>query len=211
MMKAKKHLTLKGTLQILDLAYFMNPGTTLRTIESKEIILNTLKQKYGKLPLMPEIKLPAVNLPGSINLEFVRGEVDGDGSFNVSFRTDRRRIGVNFTVIHELSDLSVLNELQQFFKCGSVYKLKSNAARFQIQTVDDILNNIEPIFKDIKFNTIKQKQYEIFIEVCKLIKTKGYKNDEDLKTIVDLAWDMNNSGINRRISKDEYLTKFIKN
>ena len=56
MMKAKKHLTLKGTLQILDLAYFMNPGTTLRTIESKEIILNTLKQKYGKLPLMPEIK-----------------------------------------------------------------------------------------------------------------------------------------------------------
>ena len=52
MMKAKKHLTVKGTLQILDLAYFMNPGTTLRTNESKEIILNTLIQQYGKLPLI---------------------------------------------------------------------------------------------------------------------------------------------------------------
>nr|UKQ56112.1 LAGLIDADG endonuclease [Taiwanofungus camphoratus]WRO45205.1 LAGLIDADG endonuclease [Taiwanofungus sp. YW-2023a] len=211
MMKAKKHLTVEGTLQILDLAYFMNPGTTLRTNESKEIILNTIRQKYGKLPLISELKLPEINLPEPVNLEFIRGEVDGDGSFNVSFRSDRRRIGVNFTVIHELSELSVLNELQQFFKCGSVYKLKSNAARFQVQTVDDILNNIEPVFRDIKFNTIKQKQYEIFIEVCKLIKTKGYKNDDDLQTIVELAWDMNNSGINRRISKEEYLAKFIKN
>ena len=124
---------------------------------------------------------------------------------------DRRRICVNFTVIHELADLSVLNELQQFFKCGSVYKLKSNAARFQVQTVNDILNNIEPVFKGIKFNTVKQKQYEIFIEVCKLIETKGYKKDEDLKNIVDLAWDMNNSGTNRRISKEEYIAKFINN
>lgn len=211
MMKAKKHLTLEGTLQILELAYFMNPGTTLRTIESKEVILKTLIKNYGKLPIIPEIKLPELNLPKPINLEFIRGEVDGDGSFNVSFRTDRRRIGVNFTVIHELSDLSVLNELQQFFKCGSVYKLKSNAARFQVQTVNDILNNIEPVFKGIKFNTVKQKQYEIFIEVCKLIETKGYKKDEDLKNIVDLAWDMNNSGTNRRISKEEYIAKFINN
>ena len=112
MMKAKKHLTLEGTLQILELAYFMNPGTTLRTIESKEVIYfknKTLIKNYGKLPIIPEIKLPELNLPKPINLEFIRGEVDGDGSFNVSFRTDRRRIGVNFTVIHELSDLSVLN------------------------------------------------------------------------------------------------------
>ena len=154
MMKAKKHLTLEGTLQILELAYFMNPGTTLRTIESKEVIYfknKTLIKNYGKLPIIPEIKLPELNLPKPINLEFIRGEVDGDGSFNVSFRTDRRRIGVNFTVIHELSDLSVLNEIQQFFKCGSVYILKSKAARFQVQTVDEILNNIEPIFKNIKF------------------------------------------------------------
>ena len=157
MMKAKKHLTLEGTLQILELAYFMNSGTTLRTIDSKEVILNNLIQKYGKLPIIHPIQIPhgvgATTLPEPMNLEFIRGDVDGDGSFNIAFRTDRRRIGVNFTIIHELSDLSVLNEIQQFFKCGSVYILKSKAARFQVQTVDEILNNIEPIFKNIKFNT----------------------------------------------------------
>lgn len=131
MMKAKKHLTLEGTLQILELAYFMNSGTTLRTIESKEVILNKLSKFYGKLPIIPKIELSELNLPKSINLEFIRGEVDGDGSFNISFRTDRRRIGVNFTVIHELSDLSVLNELQQFFKCGSVYLCPDSTVRLR--------------------------------------------------------------------------------
>lgn len=100
---------------------------------------------------------------------------------------DRRRIGVNFTVVAELSCISVLYELQKFFNCGSVYTLATKAARYQVQTVDDILDKICPIFEGIKFNTVKQSQYEILIQVCELIKKKGYKTDEDLKAIVELA------------------------
>lgn len=209
MMKDKKHLTLEGFLQIIDMAYFMNKDTTLRTEYSKELILKTLSLKFGTLPIVNKIKLPEPPVSTPLNLEFIRGQVDGDGSFNVSFRGDRRRINVNFTVVHELSSISVLNELQQFFNCGSVYKLKTAAARYQVQTVEEILSKIEPIFRNIKFNTIKQTHYEIAIKVCELIKNKGYKNDEDLKTIVDLAWNMNNSGINRKMSKEGYLSKFI--
>ena len=68
-----------------------------------------------------------------LTLEFVRGLIDGDGSFNVSFLTTRRRINVNFTVVCELSSISVLNDLVDFFSCGTVYKLQSNAARYQVQ------------------------------------------------------------------------------
>lgn len=42
-------------------------------------------------------------------------------------------------MVHEFSSILVLNELVEFFKCGSVYKLPTNAARYQVQTVDDIL------------------------------------------------------------------------
>jgi hypothetical protein len=45
--------------------------------------------------------------------------------------------------------------------------------------------------------------------VGKLYKNRGYSNDDDLKTIVDLAWNMNILG-RRKISKEEYLNKFIK-
>jgi hypothetical protein len=207
--KDKKHLTLEGTIQIINLAYFMNKETSLRSEITKEIIMNKLNLKYGKLPIVPDSTKQILTKLEPLTLEFVRGLIDGDGSFNVSFRSLRRRIGVNFTVVSELSSISVLNDLVEFFKCGNVYKLPSNAARYQIQTVDEILNNIMPIFKYIRLNTIKQNHYEITVKVCELIKNTGYQTDKDLKTIVDLAWNMNKDGKNRKISKEQYILKFI--
>jgi len=211
MMKDKKHLTIDGTLKILELSYFMNKETSLRTDFKKEELLEKLRLKYGELPKFEKINLPKPITLKPLTLEFVRGLVDGDGSFNISFRMDRRRIGINFSVITELSSISVLNELIDFFKCGTVYKLVSSAARYQVQTVDEILNNISPMFENHPFNTGKQTHFEKTIEVCKLIKTKGYKSDDDLKAIVELAWYMNKSGKGRKVSKEEYMSKFIQN
>jgi hypothetical protein len=189
MIKEKKHLTLEGLIQILNLSYFMNKETSLRTDESKEILVNKLIEKYGKLPTVLDIVL-ANNISNNkepLTLEFVRGLIDGDGSFNVSFVTTRRRINVNFTVVCELSSISVLNDLVDFFSCGTVYKLQSNAARYQVQNVEDILDKIYLKLKDIKFNTIKQNHFEKTIKVAELIKNNGYKTDEGLETIVELA------------------------
>lgn len=213
MIANKDHLTIEGTLQILELSYFMNKDTSLRTQESKEKILDQLKNKHG---ILPKIKLDPI-LPVytdpiiPINIEFIRGQVDGDGSFNVSFRTNRRRVNVNFTVVHELSSISLLNELTTFFQCGFVYKLPSVAARYQVQTVDDILNKIYPVFKNIKFNTNKDKDFQIVIKVAEIIRETGYKNDDQLKQIVELAWNMKNEGINRKMTKEQYLNKFCSN
>ena len=115
--------------------------------------------------------------------------------------------------MHELASIEALNALVDFFGCGSVYVLPSKAARYQIENLDEILTKIIPVFSqehNLKFNTIKQVHFEIFVKVCELIKKNGYKSDKDLQLIVDLAWDMNKEGKNRRISKAEYLAKFIK-
>jgi hypothetical protein len=183
----------------------MNKDTTLRTENTKEIIMNKLILKHRILPIVPKIILPEISPIKPINLEFIRGEIDGDGSFNVSFRSSRRRIGVNFTVVHELSSISVLEELVEFFGCGSVYKLPSSAARYQVQTVKDMLTKIKPILNNIEFNTIKQTHFEITMKVCEIINETGYTKDEDLIKFVDLAWDMNKLGKTRRMSKIEYL------
>jgi len=204
MIKEKKHLTLEGLIQILNLSYFMNKDTSLRTEESKETLINILIKKYGDnvLKIMrDQISLSDTNVVGFDNLnlsrindnkemltlEFVRGLIDGDGSFNVSFATTRKRISVNFTVVCELSSISVLNDLVDYFCCGTVYKLQTKAARYQVQNVNDIIDKIYPKLRDIKFNTIKQNHFEKTIKVAELIRSNGYKSNEDLKTIVDLA------------------------
>jgi hypothetical protein len=209
MITEKKHLTLEGILQILKLSDFMNKDTSLRTEETKQILEDKIKLKYGDLT---EIILPALDnyTSKSMTLEYVRGLIDGDGSFNVSFATNRRRITVNFTVVCELSSISVLNELVDFFECGTVYKLPSKAARYQVQSVYELLNKVYPKLKDIKFNTIKQNHFEKTIKTAELIKINGYKTDTGLQDRVNLAWDMNKGGKSRKISKSEYLHKFIK-
>lgn len=227
MIKDKKHLTVEGTLKILKLAYFMNKETSLRNEDTKKILLEKLSS-LSPLLLCPEnLELEiasksftdtsdASRYAGTINLfnapltiEFVRGLVDGDGSFNVSFATTRRRIGVNFTVVNELSSVSVLNELVGFFNCGVVYNLPSAAARFQVQSVDEMVNKIIPFFKNNMLNTYKQERFETIVKVCEIIYDRGYSEDTNLKQIVDLAWDMNKG--KRKISKEEYLIKFLNN
>lgn len=69
-------------------------------------------------------------------------------------------------------------------------RLRSTAARFQVQTVDELLNKIAPLFKDTGFNTKKKFHFEKTIQslrACELIKKEGFKTDEGLKAIVDLA------------------------
>lgn len=140
MIKEKKHLTLEGLIQILNLSYFMNKETSLRTDESKEILVKKLIDKYGELPTVLDMYYVVTNNISNkkepLTLEFVRGLIDGDGSFNVSFVTTRRRINVNFTVVCELSSISVLNELVDFCESGTVYKLAVKAARYQVQSVE---------------------------------------------------------------------------
>lgn len=71
------------------------------------------------------------------------------------------------------------------------------------------MNKIAPVFSNIQFNTKKQIHFEKTVEVCKLITLKGYKTSENLKNIVDLAWDNNKLGVNQKISKYQYLSKII--
>jgi hypothetical protein len=214
MIKEKKHLTLEGLIQIINLSYFMNIETSLRTEKTKENLIENLRLKYGELPAVKDtIVTLATEIDSSksepLTLEFVRGLIDGDGSFNVSFATTRRRISVNFTVVCELSSISVLNQLVDFFGCGIVYKLQSKAARYQVQSVEEMLTKVYPKLKGISFNTIKQNHFEKTIKVAELIQIKGYKTDEGLKAILDLAWDMNKEGKGRKLSKFDYLSKFI--
>lgn len=209
MMEAKEHLNLEGLLKIMDISYFMNKNTTYRTQESYQELLDILISKHGSLPKFLPITLTNLTDIPPLNGDYIRGEIDGDGSFNVAFRKTRRRIGINFTIVHELESISILNELVKFFNCGKVYKLSSSAAvRFQIQNVSEILNNVYPIFQNMEFNSIKQEQFKKFITICEIINTKGYKSNIDLKTIVDLGWDMNQDGKYRRWSKEEYVKKF---
>lgn len=226
----KKHLNLDGLLCIIYASFNLNVETGRRTKESKDNLLNFLESKHGKLPTPDELArsqpvslihsvVDASNCNNSclsgddinkspISLDFIWGLIDGDGSFNVTFQIKPyRRVRVNFTVVQETSCSKLLHELKSYFSCGAVYDLPSAASRFQVENIDLMLNNIKPILDKIKLNTYKAKNYDIAMKVCEIIRIKGYKTDDALKEIVELAYDSNKFGKRRRISKEEFIRK----
>lgn len=213
-MLGKTHLNLEGLLKIIYSSFNLNVETGRRWEESKENLLKFLESKHGKLLLPSKNSINLFNPPissafdSSMSLDFIAGLIDGDGSFNVSFQLKPfRRVRVNFTVVQDTSCILLLHELKSFFSCGAVYDLKSAASRFQVENVDLILNRIRPVLDQIKLNTYKGDCYKIAIKVCEIIKTKGYKNDDAFREIVELAYDSNKSGKRRLLTKQEFLRK----
>jgi len=210
----KNHLKLEGLLRIIYGSFKLNVDTGRRTEESKGNLLKYLESKHGELPTpkeLGELEVSSEELliyKSPLSLDFIAGLIDGDGSFNITFQIKPyRRVRVNFTVVQESSCKELLDELKSYFSCGAVYDLPSAASRFQVENIDLILNNIRPVLDQMSLNTYKAENYNIAIKVCEIIRTKGYKTDEALKEIVELAYNSNKSGKNRRISKEEFLTK----
>jgi len=180
--------------------------------KSKQEILTNLKNKFKFLPAISEEINSLENSPSAIPLdkEFVRGLVDGDGSFNFSFKSTRRRVVPNFTVTMGKGDEQVLHDLAKFFDCGKVYSLPSQSSRFQIENVNDLLQKVCPFFETNSLITTKQEHFITSVEAWKLLANHSL-TDGVLTQLVDLAYNMNQGGKSRKLSRTQYLAKFVQN
>lgn len=60
-----------------------------------------------------------------LNSDYLTGLIDGDGSFNFGFKSARRRVEPNFTIVQGIEDKLILDEVKAYLGCGAVYLLKS--------------------------------------------------------------------------------------
>lgn len=207
----KAHLNADGLIKIIELSYNLNFGTQ-RKLENKEEYIKLVLEKSRAINPLVKISLES-NLSNiiesSISPEFISGLTDGDGSFFVSFRKNKR-ITVNYTIIQDSDSKSVLTEVKNYFNCGKVYDLKSRAARFQVENLTDITNIIIPHFMKYPLKTNKNEHLKIFCKVCELLLINDHKTNEGYNRIIELAYDMNNNGKGRRLPKKDFI-ELIKN
>ena len=199
MINNKQHLNKEGLAKIIDISYGMNLASS-RTQEKK-------LELFKLIGFDKEISFERLSAPilPPMNPEFVSGLTDGDGSFFISFRANGR-ITPSFTVIQDSSCKDVLTELKKYFDCGTVYSLKSaNAYRFQVENLEKILNNVIPHFNNNPLLTEKKTHFEIFSQVCDLLKSNTQKTNDGLLQIIDLAYNMNKEGKGRRLTKKEFI------
>lgn len=146
---------------------------------------------------------------------FLAGLIDGDGSFNITFQKNGNIkpvlsvcIGSNALPFREYCK-KYLGDSGALYKSKSIFILK-------ISKFNDIFNYVIPFMDSNPIHTEKKVHYDIWKEVCFIIKNElsslagqsvtGNKlSKTSLLKIVDLAYNMNKSGKRRKLTKVEYI------
>jgi hypothetical protein len=134
-----------------------------------------------------------------LSAQYIVGFTEGEGCFLVVLRADNR-IDLRFFISQAIGNKALLNEIQQFFKVGSVYQKKSAkdgrlpAYVFEVAKRDDIYNVIVPFFKKHQLLGYKSKSFRAFCEIAKVVKGRQdlrKLTPEEIQYITELKKSMN--------------------
>jgi len=137
----------------------------------------------------------------NLNPDYIVGLVDGEGSFTVYIRDPKlprsvkRRVTVEPKFYIKLieKDKAILDQLQQYFGCGSVYFQKDNRPnhqhcyRYEVYNRDDLLKVIIPFFKKHQLHfASKRHDFEVFCKMMTMIEKKEHLNVKGLDLLFQL-------------------------
>ena len=147
-----------------------------------------------------------------IKIGWIVGFVDGEGCFSINFvkQPDRKaglrirkgykigyQIAYDFTTVQGESSLRSLKKMKNYFKVGGIYinrrkdNHKENLYRYCVRRKEDLLNVIIPFFQKYPLQTVKRKDFELFVKCMKLIEKNKHLTKAGAIKIAQLSEKMN--------------------
>lgn len=174
---------------------------TNRTIEKEKEIFDYIELEYQ--PDKP-VDFFIQNLNDyPLNDNFIIGFIDGDGSFHISFKKNKK-IQIGFHITQHNSEHYLLQKVKEYFGCGTIKNKSESVIRYQIDNFSDIYFILIPFIDKYILHTNKSVHFNIFKQICSIIK-KGNLTDEDMIKIIELGYNMNKGGKRRKFTQEEYL------
>ena len=131
---------------------------------------------------------------------YVSGFVDGEGCFSVSFTLRAKlKTGIevrpSFSVSQNKRNYAVLKMIRDFFDCGAIrFSKRDQNYKYEVRSINDLVKKIVPHFEKYSLMTSKQRDFNIFTQVCKLIIQSKHLNKEHLCKIIEESHKMNEAG-----------------
>ena len=152
--------------------------------------------------------MPALNNIKRNIAEYISGYVDGEGCFSISF-SKRKKMLVgwetkpSFAVGQNYDRAEVIKLIQKYFGCGNIRRDYSDKTlKYEVRSMADLIGKIIPHFRRFPLLSAKRKDFELFSRICAMMKKQKHLTRSGLKTIANLAYQMNSSG-RRRYKKEE--------
>jgi hypothetical protein len=122
-------------------------------------------------------------------------------------KRDKAKIGwelrPSFSVSQNEERRQVLDIIQKYFGCGSIRRDYSDrTVKFEIRDHTQLKDKVIPHFERFPLLSKKQKDFELFREVCKIIDYGEHLTQNGFTKIVRLAYQMNGSGKRKRASEE---------
>jgi len=76
--------------------------------------------------------------------------------------------------------------------------------KYEVRAIKDLVQRVIPHFQKYPLKTSKTKDFELFVEICKLVSSNHHLNPNYLEEIINKAYQMNESG-KRRYKKRKLL------
>lgn len=133
---------------------------------------------------------------------WVVGFVDGEGCFSVAIQRCRvMKLGwqvfPEFVVTQGAKSLSVLQTLQQFFRCGRIHinrrhdNHKEPLYRYCVRAAADLRQKVIPFFRENPLRTAKQQDFELFARVLEMMREGKHLSLDGLREIAVLTQQIN--------------------
>jgi hypothetical protein len=200
-MQQKKHLEQTGLLEIIDLAFQMNPSGKRKN--TKLFLFETIQKGLPNFQVdatLPENKLLRypLNITEKTILDpwYITGLTDGEGCFTVSLKIINGRffIAPCFSISQHRDSLLLVEKIKLFFSCGSISQNSSDgifSIKFYKKT--DLVDTVIPHFRRYSLKTSKAFSFICFTEILNLY----YKKDltlSEIREIIQLTYSMNPGG-----------------
>jgi hypothetical protein len=111
---------------------------------------------------------------------YISGYADGEGCFNVSFcrRLSLRsgwEVRPSFSVSQNSDRREVLELMLEYFRCGTIRPDRSDqTVKFEVRSAASLLGAVIPHFEQYPLMSAKQRDFEKFAAVCRLVAGGGH-------------------------------------
>ena len=163
---------------------------------------------------MSENASRADNQQERLRLEgWVCGFVDGEGCFTISIIRNKYgwQVFPEFVVSQGEKSRNALRRIEKFFACGYINlntrrdNHHEQMLKYCVRSVHDLNNKIIPFFERNKLKTYKQKDFQIFRKVIKLMIQRKHLSEKGLEHIRFLLQTMNRRKYTQTLKSSETI------
>jgi len=143
---------------------------------------------------------PFASLPkggnAPLNPWFLTGFTDGEGSWGISISKDSTRklgfhISLKFTIGLHANDIALLERIAAHFGVGCVHIGPDNLIRWQVSSIQELVNVIIPFFEKYPLISKKRADFELFKRIVELVNNKEHMTPAGLQEIINLKASLN--------------------